>query len=185
MNKLLIVGAGGLGRMVMESAQENFECYFVDDSYLKGTIICDTKVVGKICDIKELKSSYDYLIVAIGNNAFREELTNKAISYGYTIPNIFNHTAYISKYAKFGYGCIVLSNASIQNGASLGNGVVITANVEVHHDAEIFDFALVYSNSTIRTYAKICKRVKIGSNVTIKNNTAIEQDCIIDDGEVR
>lgn len=185
MNKLLIVGAGGLGRMVLESASEYYDCYFIDDNYEIGSIICDTEVVGKIKDIQHLKNSFDYLIVAIGNNVFREELTNNALSYGYKVPNIFNHTAYISKYAKFGYGCIVLSNASIQNGACLGNGVVITANVEVHHDAEIFDFALVYSNSTIRTYAKIGQRTKIGSNVTIKNNTIIEPDSIIEDGEVR
>ena len=185
MERLLIVGAGGLGRMVMESALENFECYFIDDNYNAEDVICDVKVVGKIKDIKDLKEKFDNLVVAIGNNAFREKLTNEAISYGYKVPNIINSTAYISKFTKFGYGCIVLSNASIQNGAILGNGVVITANVEVHHDATIDDYALVYSNSTIRTYSHVGKRTKIGSNVTIKNNTKILEDSIIEDGDVR
>lgn len=185
MKKLLIVGAGGLGRMVMESALEEYDCYFVDDNYQIDDKICGIKVVGKIKDIKDLKSQYDCLIVAIGNNAFREELTNRAISYGYEVPNIFNKTAYISKFATFGCGCIVLSNASIQNGAVLGNGVVITANVEVHHDATIDDYSLIYSNSTIRTYTHIGKRTKIGSNVTIKNNTKILEDSIVEDGDVR
>lgn len=185
MEKLLIVGAGGLGRMIMESAIENFECYFVDDSYKIDDEVCGIKVVGKIDDIKTLKTTFNNLIVAIGNNSFREQLTNLAIKYGYNIPNIYNHTAYISKFATFGYGCIVLSNASIQNGAKLGNGVVITANVEVHHDAIIDDYALVYSNSTIRTYANIGKRVKIGSNVTISNNVVINDDENIENGEVR
>lgn len=183
MEKLLIVGAGGLGRMVMESAIENFECYFVDDNYKIDDEICGIKVVGKIDDIKTLKATFNNLIVAIGNNSFREQITNLAIKYGYNIPNIYNDTAYISKFATFGYGCIVLSNASIQNGAKLGSGVVVTANVEVHHDATIDDYALVYSNSTIRTYASVGKRVKIGSNVTIKNNTIIDQDSIIEDGK--
>ena len=185
MEKLLIVGAGGLGRMVMETALEDFDCYFIDDNFQLNDKICGIKVVGKINDIEQLKSHYDYLIVAIGNNAFREELTEKARNYGYIIPNIFNSTAYISKFATFGYGCIVLSNASIQNGAVLGNGVVITANVEVHHDATIDDYALIYSNSTIRTYTHIGKRTKIGSNVTIKNNTKILEDSIIEDGDVK
>ena len=185
MEKLLIVGAGGLGRMVMETALEDFDCYFIDDSYQLNDQICGIKVVGKINDIEQLKSHYDYLIVAIGNNAFREKLTNVAISYGYKIPNIINYSAYISPFAKFGYGCIVLSNASIQNGAVLGNGVVITANVEVHHDATIDGYALIYSNSTIRTYTHIGKRTKIGSNVTIKNNTKILEDSIIEDGDVK
>lgn len=32
MKKLLIVGAGGLGRMTLEAALNDFECYFVDDA---------------------------------------------------------------------------------------------------------------------------------------------------------
>ncbi len=185
MKKLLIVGAGGLGKMVMEAATENFECFFVDDNYSKGQLVCDTLVVGEIEDLKKLKEEYDFLIVAIGNNAFREKLTNEAIKLGFIIPNIINQTAYVSKYSQFGYGCIVLSNASIQNGAILKNGVVVTANVEIHHDALLNDYALVYSNSTIRTYANVGKRVKIGSNVTIKNSTIVNDDIVIDDGEVR
>lgn len=185
MKKLLIVGAGGLGRMTLEAALNDFECYFVDDAQEVDNIICDTLVVGKISDLKKLKSDYDYLIVAIGNNSFREKLTNEAISMGYKIPTIINHTAYISKYSEIGYGTIILSNASVQNGAIIGNGVVITANVEIHHDCEISDYALIYSNSTIRTYAKIGNRVKIGSNVSISNSVAINDDEIIENGEVR
>lgn len=185
MDKLIIVGAGGLGRMTMESAVKNYDCFFVDDSFEKGTLICDVQVIGKISDLKELVKEYKNLIVAIGNNKFREELTNKAISYGYTIPTIINNTAYISPFSKIGYGTIILSNSSIQNGAIIGNGVVITANVEIHHDCEIQDYALIYSNSTIRTFANVGKRVKIGSNVSISNNVIVKEDEIIENGEVR
>lgn len=185
MEKLLIVGAGGLGRMTMESACDKYECYFVDDGYQINDKICGIKVVGKITDLKMLKDDFDNVIIAIGNNTFREKLTKLVIEYGYNIPNIYNNTAYVSKFANFGCGCIVLSNASIQNGANIGNGVVITANVEVHHDATIDDYALVYSNSTIRTYATIGKRVKIGSNVSISNDIVIEDDTIIENGEIK
>lgn len=183
MDKLIIVGAGGLGRMTMESAVKKYDCFFVDDSFEKGTFICDVQVIGKISDLKELVNEYKNLIVAIGNNKFREELTNKAIGYGYNIPTIINDTAYVSSYSKIGYGCIILSNSSIQNGAIIGNGVVITANVEIHHDCEIQDYALIYSNSTIRTFANVGKRVKIGSNVSISNSVKINEDEIIENGK--
>lgn len=185
MEKLLIIGAGGLGRMTMEAACDHYDCYFVDDNFQIDDEICGVKVVGKVIDLAYLKNDFYNAIVAIGNNKFREQLSNLLIEYGYNIPNIFNSTAYVSEFASFGYGCVVLSNASIQNGAHIGNGVVITANVEVHHDSSINDYALIYSNSTIRTYAKIGKRVKIGSNVSISNNIAIEDDCVIENGEVR
>lgn len=185
MDKLLIIGAGGLGRMTMEAASNQYQCYFVDDGFQVNDEICGIKVVGKIDDLKQLKDRFNNAIVAIGNNQFREKLSNSLIEYGYNLPNIFNSTAYISNFATFGYGCIVLSNASIQNGAKIGNGVVITANVEIHHDSKVNDYALIYSNSTIRTYAEIGKRVKIGSNVSISNSVIVADDSAIENGEVR
>ena len=38
--KLLIVGAGGFGRVVSEHAVKEYECSFVDDGYEVGTKIC-------------------------------------------------------------------------------------------------------------------------------------------------
>ena len=105
MDKLIIVGAGGLGRMTMESAMDIYECYFVDDGIEKETIICDIKVIGKISDLKKFVNEYKNVIVAIGDNKFREVLTKKVLSYGYNIPTIINKTAYISPYSKIGYGC--------------------------------------------------------------------------------
>lgn len=183
-NKLLIVGAGGLGRMTMESAIAQYECYFLDDNYQKGTIICDCEVVGSISDLELLYPKYKNLIVAIGNNILREKLYKHAIHIGYCVPTIINDTAYVSNYCEIGSGTIILSNASIQNGAIIKNGVVITANVEIHHDCEVDDFALIYSNTTIRTNARVGKRVKIGSNVSISNDVIINDDEIINNGDV-
>lgn len=184
MEKLLIVGAGGLGRMTMEAANDKYECFFVDDAYKSNEKVCDTIIVGKICDIEKLSKNFRHLICAIGNNVLREKITNEAISFGYNIPNIICKSAYVSSYSKIGYGNIFLNNVCIQNGAKIGNGVVITANSEIHHDCEIDDFALIYSCSVVRTYAKVGKRVKIGSNVSISNSMVVDDDLIIENGTV-
>ena len=184
MEKLLIVGAGGLGRMTYEAASDKFECYFVDDAYTTSDYICGVKVVGKIPDIKILFKDYSNLICAIGDNKLRERITNDAIKIGYTIPNIICNSTYISKFYKIGFGNILLNNVCIQNGAVLGNGVVVTANTEIHHDCQVGDYSLIYSCSTIRTYANIGKRVKIGSNVTVSNSVKVADDYVINNGEV-
>ena len=185
MEKLLIVGAGGLGRMTLEQAKTEYVCFFVDDAYVIGDLICDTPIVGNLSDLKKLRIDYNYLICGIGNNKLREEIIDKALSLGYAIPNVICKTAYISDYAKIGYGNIILQNVCIQNGAKLGNGIVIAANSEIHHDCEIGDFSLIYSCSVIRTYAKIGKRVKIGSTVSISNDVIIADDSVVENGEVR
>lgn len=43
--KLLLVGAGGFGRVVLEHAQQIFVCAFVDDGYEIGTKINGAEVI--------------------------------------------------------------------------------------------------------------------------------------------
>lgn len=66
--KLLAVGAGGLGRVIMEWLTEKYECAFVDNAYPVGTEINKVRVVGKIADFNLLFHEYKQLVVTIGNN---------------------------------------------------------------------------------------------------------------------
>ena len=179
--KLLLVGAGGFGRMVAEQAMLQYDCAFVDDGQAVGTKICGIPVVGGIADLPVLKKDYGLLIVGIGNNKFRAQVYEKAKSFGYTFPNIIAPSAYISPYSKIGCGCVILQNACVHNGAVVGNGVLLNAGTEVHCDAEVGDYALVYTNSVIRTGATIGSYVRIGSNCTICNNANVPDDADIPD----
>ena len=66
--RLLILGAGGFGRVVYELAEELGIYYgiaFLDDA-AQGE-----KVVGKLEDYQKLSGEYTHAIVAIGKNALR------------------------------------------------------------------------------------------------------------------
>ena len=180
--KLLLVGAGGFGRVVIEHAMAEYDCAFVDDGNDNGARVCGIPIVGHITDLEELRKEYQLLIVTIGNNALRDKIYKKAIELNYNFPNIICTSAYISPFAKVGWGCVLLNNAVIQNGASVGNGVLINPGVEIHHDSFVDDYALVYTNSVVRTMAKVGKRVRIGSTVTISNDVIVPDDADIPNG---
>lgn len=184
MEKLLLVGAGGFGRVVLEHASREYECAFVDDGYELGSEICGAKVIGKFSDIASLYPEYRLLSVTIGNTGLREKIYNRSQEIGYEFPNIIGPNVYISPYATVGSGCVILNNVTVQNGSKVGNGVILNHGVEIHHDSKVDDFSLIYTNSVIRTYAKVGKRVKIGSNVSISNEAIIADDCVVDDGAV-
>lgn len=183
-DKLLLVGAGGLGRVTLEHAVEKYQCHFVDDSYPVGMEICGAPVVGAIADLPALRKEYQLLVVTIGNNALREEIYAQADALDYEFPNILARTAYVSPFAQLGWGCILLNNAVVQNGAQVGNGVLLNVGAEAHHDCTIDDFALIYTNSVIRTGATVGKRAKIGSTVTVSNFAAVPEDAVFPDGSV-
>ena len=181
MKKLLLIGAGGFGRMVAEQAMLQYDCAFVDDGQAVGTEICGIPVVGGLADLPELRKEYGLLVVGIGNNQFRAQGYEKAKALGYAFPNIDAPSAYISLYAKLGCGCVVLQNACIQNGASVGSGVLLNAGTEVHCDATVGDYALIYTSSVIRTGATVGKFARIGSNCTICNNATVLDGAIVSD----
>lgn len=179
---LLLIGAGGLGRVTLEHAANEYDCYFVDDGYEIGTTICGASVVGHISDLSALFANYKLLVVTIGNNSLRETIYKEAETIGYTFPNIICSSAYISPFARIGAGCIFLNNVCIQNGSIVGNGVVLNPGVEIHHDSFVDDYALIYTNSVVRTLAKVGKRVKLGSNVTISNNIDVRDNEEVENG---
>ena len=179
--KLLLVGAGGFGRMVAEQAMLQYDYAFVDDGQAVGTDICGIPMVGGLADLPELRKGYDLLVVGIGNNRFRAQVYEKAKALGYEFPNIVAPSAYVSPYAKLGFGCVVLQNACVQNGASVGDGVLLNAGTEVHCDAAVGDYALIYTNSVIRTGATVENFARIGSNCTICNNATVPDGADIPD----
>ena len=174
--KLLLVGAGGFGRVVSETAVLKYDCAFVDDGVETGAEICGIKVVGQTSDLPALFTEYRKLVVTIGNNIIRERIYMTAAEIGYDFPNLIHPSAYVSPYAKLGWGCVLLNHATIQNGSTVGNGVLLNPGVEIHHDCFVDDFDLIYTNSVVRTYAKVGKRVRIGSNVTISNEAVVPDD---------
>ena len=180
--KLLLVGAGGFGRVVLEHARLVYDCAFVDDGYAIGTKINGVEVIGKINDIAMLFDEYNKLIVVIGNNILREKIYKEAAAIGYSFPNIVVNSAYISPYATIGTGCIILNNAIVQNNAKVGNGVILNPGVEIHHDSKVEDYVLIYTNSVVRTYAHVGMRAHIGSTLTIGNNVTVLDDGVVENG---
>lgn len=179
--KLLLVGAGGFGRMVMEQAMLHYDGAFVDDGLPAGAEICGVPVVGKVADLPELRKAYDLLVVCIGNNQFRAQVYEKTKTFGFAFPNIVAPSAYISPFAELGSGCVLMQNSCIQNGASVGNGVLLHAGIEVHCDARVGDYASIYTHSVIRTGASVGNYARIGSNVTICNNAIVSDNADIPD----
>lgn len=80
--KILLVGAGGFGRVASELARQEYDCAFVDDGFEVGTELCGVKVDGKISELPRLFDEYRKLVVTIGNNALRERIYSAAKKSG-------------------------------------------------------------------------------------------------------
>lgn len=182
MEKLLLVGAGGFGRVVLEHASVLYECAFLDDGDMVD--VDGSPVIGNTNDMARFYGEYKHLLVTIGNNQLRERLYQEAASIGYTFPNIIHASAYISPHAQIGHGCVILNNAVIQNNAICGDGCILNPGVELHHDSSIGNYCLIYTNSVVRSLTTVGDRVWVGSTATIATGAIIPSDSLVEDGSV-
>lgn len=182
MEKLLLIGSGGFGRVVLEHAQSCYDCAFLDDG--GATVVNGVPVIGKTSDMKKFFPEYKLLLVTIGNNALRERLYKDATAIGYTFPNIIHLSAYVSSHATIGTGCVILNNAVVQNNARCGDGCILNPGVELHHDSTIGSYCLIYTNSVVRSLTSVGDRVWIGSTATVSTGAHVPDDTVIPDGGV-
>lgn len=182
MEKLLLVGAGGFGRVVLEHASSLYDCAFLDDG--DSVVVDGVPVIGKTNDMTSFYPEFKLLLVTIGNNKLRERLYQEAATIGYTFPNIIHPTAYISPHAHIGSGCVILNNAVVQNNAKCGDGCILNPGVELHHDSTIGSYCLIYTNSVVRSLTFVGDRVWMGSNVTVSTSAKVPDDAVINDGTV-
>ena len=182
MEKLLLVGAGGFGRVVLEHASALYECAFLDDG--DATVVDGVPVVGNTSDMASFYPEYKLLLVTIGNNALRERLYKEAAVIGYIFPNIIHPSAYISPHAHIGSGCVILNNVVVQNNARCGDGCILNPGVELHHDSIVGSHCLIYTNSIIRSLTIVGDRVRIGSTATVSTAAVVPDDKTVEDGEV-
>ena len=182
MEKLLLVGAGGFGRVVLEHASLQYDCAFLDDG--DASIVDGVPVIGKTSDMGSFYPEYKLLLVTIGNNALRDRLYKEAAVIGFSFPNIIHPTAYVSPHAHIGTGCVILNNAVVQNNAKCGDGCILNPGVELHHDSTIGSYCLIYTNSVVRSLTTVGNRVWIGSTATVSTSAVVADDTTIGDGEV-
>ena len=152
MSELLIVGCGGLGRMVGEVALATGKwsgVRFLDDA-VRGDA-----VVGKCVDYTELTGSYTDAVAAFGENRLRLAWAEKLLAAGYRVPSVVHPTAIVSPSAMLGEGCLVLQGAIVNTAARLGRACLVNAGALVDHDAVLADGAHANLHATVKGWARL------------------------------
>ena len=187
MNKLVIIGAGGHGKVILETAMllnEWDEIMIVDSDYPEVNECLGVPVKGK--SIEELKldvNSVD-VAVAVGNNKQRMKLINQLTSMKYRLPIISHPTSLVSKHSKIRHGTVILANTIIGPGTIVGAGVIVNNNSVVDHDCNISDGTHISPGVNIGGEVKIGEMTWVCIGATIINNIKIGEEVIVGAGSV-
>lgn len=142
MHDLLILGAGGHGRTLYETARMlGFaDIVFLDDSPSSYNET-NQRIIGKISDLKLHLSQAKNVIIGIGNNCVREQLYDQIISTGIYPITLIHPSAFVSPSAEIACGSVVLAGAVVGANAKLGVSTIVNSHSTVDHDSVLGDFA--------------------------------------------
>ncbi len=151
MDKLLILGAGGFGQMVKETAVSlgYKEVVFLDDAAK------DADVIGKCCDYVMKRDTYKVAVAAFGNNNTRLLWTDKLLEAGYEVPAIVHPSAIVSPSAVLEPGCFVMQGAIVNTNTRIGRAALINSGAVVDHDSVIGDGAHIGLGSIVKSQCVI------------------------------
>jgi len=155
MKSLLVLGAGGHGKVVAEVAAD---CGYQHINFLDDN---SPEVLGKISDLEKFKDEYSECFVGIGNNAMRFALIEKAEAAGYTLPVLIHPTAYVSKTAVIETGTIVEPNAIVNTNAVVKTGAIISVGAIVDHDTLLEPAVHINAGAIVKAGGKVAAFEKL------------------------
>ncbi len=164
--KLVIVGAGGLARVVAEMITQGSldeVAGFVDDSVSPAKQLQSLPVLGSSKDLPKLAADgvASGAVIAIGNSQVRLKLAQVVRDAGLVLPAIVAVSATVSPSAKLSEGVIVVSQAVIGPDVTVGPLSIINTAAVIEHDACIDEACYVGPRALIDARAKLGREVSV------------------------
>ncbi|WP_394199340.1 acetyltransferase [Litoreibacter albidus] len=178
MTPLLIIGAGGHGKVVADTAHASgyTNIAFLDDAWPEKT----KNGSWDLCGIPTISQTSTFC--AVGNNAARErifsdfELSNA--------PVLKHPSSIVSPSSRFGEGTLLVAGTIVNADTRIGRGVILNTACSVDHDCKIGDFAHISPGARLAGGVKVGKRSWIGIGAVVREGIHIGDDVIVGAGSV-
>lgn len=175
LHQLVILGAGGHGRVVADVAELNgfTKISFVDTKFPTATMNVNWPIIGKSCADAP---GHLACFVAIGNNAIRLMELETLLDQKIECPTLIHPSASVSRYATIGAGSVIMANVVVNAGARLGRAVIANSGCTIDHDCTIGNGVHVSPGANIAGGTVIGDRSWIGIGACVKENIIIGSD---------
>jgi len=173
--KVVVIGAGGFGREVMEILKAQNELQnrwqilgFLDDNgELQNKTINRFRILGGISWLSERQDEGIKCVCAIGDTTTRKKVVNKITKEGGQFCQAIHPTVIASETAEIGEGAIICAGSILTVNLSIDDHCIINLNCTIGHDAMIEKFCTLNPTVSINGHDTLEEGVYIGSGATL------------------
>ena len=180
MKKILILGAGGFGRELLQwikdinAVKPTWEIVgFLDDNlHALDEYAHDTEVVGTIKDWQPKED--EEFALAFGSPELKRKIVALMKAKGAQFATIIHPTAMLSEFAEYGEGFIMFPYSKLSCNSKVGDFVTLLST-PIGHDTVIGDYSVISGG------CNIVRNVTIGKDVFVAAGVCVAQDIQIGD----
>ena len=184
-SRVIIVGAGSQGAIVADilARKGSPAIGFVDDTpALQHTFALGLPILGPISALPQI--DHDAIIVAIGDNRARREVTQRLVAQGERLTTAIHPFSSIAESAVIAEGSMISAGALVLPRAVIGRGVLLNTKSSVDHDSVLGDFAHVSAGATVGARVNIGEGTLIAMGATVTSGMNVGARTIIAAGAV-
>ena len=172
MKRLVIIGAGGLGKEVLWAAKRcqqqggaiAVEGFCDDAPGLQSGVYCDSPLLGAIEAAAARLQGEIWYNCAIGNNGVRARIVRRAEGLGWKALSIVDPSVLVAPGAELGDGSYIGAGTILAPNAVLGRHVLVNHGCSIGHDSRLGDFVQVCPGGRISGFAVLGEGAFVGSN---------------------
>jgi sugar O-acyltransferase (sialic acid O-acetyltransferase NeuD family) len=170
--RILIVGAGGFGREVLQWARHAWPEHA---KKIAGFLSADpTKLDGQTTNLPILGSPEDFepqptdgLLLAIGIPQVRRQVAEQLEARGARFLTLIHPTAIVADTAEIGPGTVICPYAIVSDSVRLGRFVLLNYHASLGHDASAGDFTVLSPYATLGGAAQLRSEVFLGLHSSV------------------
>ena len=170
--RIIIVGAGGFGREVLQWARHAWPShvqkivgFLSDDPHALDGHRPTLPILGSPDSFEPRPS--DGLVLAIGIRGVRREVAERLAARGARFLTMIHPTAIVTDTAVIGPGSVICPYAVVSDNVRLGRCVLVNYHASLGHDAEAGDFAVLSPYATLGGRAAIEADVFLGLHASV------------------
>jgi UDP-perosamine 4-acetyltransferase len=190
-NKLLVIGAGGHARSVLDIALQNkdySQIACIDSLYPKTQHVEwleEVPIIGNDSDMEALYSQgYNNVFIALGDNKLRHKLFYHALSLGFKPVNILSRYSVISPRVQLGKGICIMAGAVININTVIEDNCVINTRCSIDHDCHIMESSHIAPGVTLSGNVCVGQGTWIGTGASVIDKMSIGKWSYIGSGAV-
>ena len=176
--RIIIVGAGGFGREVLQWARHAWPehtgkiiGFLSEDPHSLDGHAATLPILGSPDSFEPRPG--DGLVLAIGIRGVRRQVAERLAARGARFLTLVHPTAIVADTAAIGAGTVICPYGVVSDAVRLGRFVLVNYHASLGHDAEAGDFAVLSPYATLGGGARIDADVFLGLHASLAPGVSV------------